>query len=247
MIVFTSCKSNRVAIGSSIKTESLSARKISKKHLESSFGKKTFEARLKVSYQDNNNKQKLSVKLRVEKDKVIWLNATYVGVIVARVKITPTSVSYYEKMNKTYFKGNFELLKNMLGTEVNFSQLQNMLLGQTIFDLNAQKYKAVVDNEAHLLMPVKQRALFDILFWINPTHFKLDKQELKSNQKNQILLVNYHSYTTIDGELFPKKIVIRAKEKGKFTNINIEYRSVVFNKNISTPFRVPKGYKQVVF
>jgi hypothetical protein len=60
-------------------------------------------------------------------------------------------------------------------------------------------------------------------------------------------MVDYKKYTTIDGEVFPKRIEIRAKEREKYTNIDIEYKSVVFNKNISTPFRVPKGYKKVVF
>jgi hypothetical protein len=247
MLVITSCKSSKTAIGSSVGTKSISARKVSKMHLQNWFDKNTVEAKLKVAYQDNKNKQKLSVKLRIDKDKIIWLNATYYGVIVARVKITPSSVSYYEKLNRTYFMGSFELLKNMLGTDVNFTQLQNLLLGQAIFDLNAQKYKSVVDNEAHLLLPVEQKALFDILFWINPIHFKLDRQELNNSIKNQTLKVAYKRYTTIEGETFPKNIEIRAKGNNRFTNIDIEYRSVIFNKTFSTPFKVPKGYKQVVF
>ena len=247
MLVFTSCKSSKSAIGNTIAPKAISAKKISTKHFQNRFHKNTLEARLKVAYQNNNNKQKLSVKLRIDKDNVIWLNATYVGVIVARAKITPSSVSYYEKLNKTYFKGDFELLKNMLGADVDFSQLQNLLLGQAIFDLNAQKFKAVVDNDAHLLLPVKQQALFTILFWINPVHFKLDKQELSSAIKNQTLKVAYKKYTNIEGETFPKNIEIRAKGNDTFTNIDIEYRSVIFNKILSTPFKVPSGYKQVVF
>lgn len=247
LFVFTSCKTNRVVVEKSVAVKSLSARKVSNKHIEQLFDKNTIDARLKVAYKDNRNKQKLSVKLRVDKDKIIWVNATYLGVIVARAKITPTTVWYYEKMNKTYFKGSFEALRSFLGTDVNFLQLQNMLLGQAIFDLKAQRYKSYVDNEAHLLLPAKQKALFDILFWINPTHFKLNKQELKNSQNNQTLMVDYKKYMTIEGEVFPKRIEIRAKEKEKYTNIDIEYKSVVFNKNISTPFRVPKGYKQVVF
>lgn len=247
MLVFTSCKSSKSAIGSAVEPKAISAKKISNKHFQNRFHKNTVEARLKVAYQDNNNKQKLSVKLRIDKDKVIWLNATYIGVIVARAKITPSSVSYYEKLNKTYFKGDFELLKNMLGTDVNFSQLQNLLLGQAIFDLNAQKFKSVVDNDAYLLLPTEQQALFNILFWINPIHFKLDKQELNSALKNQTLKVAYKKYTNIEGETFPKNIEIRAKGNEKFTNIDIEYRSVIFNKILSTPFKVPSGYKQVVF
>ena len=246
VLVFTSCNSSKRIVGKSVVAKKMSARKVSKKHLENSFHKNTFEARLKVAFQDNKNKQKLSVKLRVDKDKIIWLNATYMGVIVARAKITPDSVNYYEKINRTYFKGNFEVLENILGAEVNFKQLQSLLLGEAIYDLKAKKYKAIVDNNAHLLLPVQQKALFNILFWINPTHYKLDRQSLKNTYKDQELKIGYKSYSKIDGEVFPKRIEIRAKERLKFTNIDIEYRSVVFNKKFSTPFKVPNGYKQVV-
>ena len=247
MLVFASCKTSNVVIGKSIATKRMSARKVSKKHIATSFNKKTIDAKLKVAYKTDKDKYNLNVKLRIDKDKVIWINVVYKRVIlVARAKITPTSVSYYEKIKKTYFKGDFDLIENMLGTEVNFKQLQNMLLGQTIFDLKDQKYISEVDNESHLLLPMQQKALFDILFWINPVHFKLDKQSLKNLNKNQELNVAYKSYTTIDGEVFPKRIEIRAKEKEKFTNIDIDYKSIVFDKSISTPFRIPKGYKQVV-
>ena len=247
MLVFTSCKTKKLVVGNAIATKKMSARKVSKKHIATSFDQKTIDAKLKVAYKSDKDKYNLNVKLRIDKDKVIWINVVYKRVVlVARAKITPNSVSYYEKINKTYFKGNFNILENILGTEVSFNQLQNMLLGQAIFDLKAQKYTSVVDNEAHLLLPVQQKALFDILFWINPTHYKLDMQTLINNAKNQELKVGYKSYTNINGEVFPKRIEIRATEKGKYTNIDIDYKSVVFNKNISIPFRVPKGYKQVV-
>ena len=249
MLVFTSCKTKNVVLGSkSTATKKMSARKVSKKHIATSFDKKTIDARLKVAYKSDKDKYNLNVKLRIDKDKVIWINVVYKRVVlVARAKITPTSVSYYEKINRTYFKGDFELLEKMFGAEVNFKQLQSMLVGETIFDLKAQKYKSVVDSEAHLLLPVQQKTLFDILFWINPNHFKLDAQALQNNQKNQELKVAYKSYSTIDGEVFPKKIEIRARDNKKFTNLDIDYRSVIFNKNISIPFRVPRGYKQIVF
>ncbi|MBL4642301.1 MAG: DUF4292 domain-containing protein, partial [Flavobacteriaceae bacterium] len=222
MLVFTSCKTKKGIVGSTaMEIKKLSARKVSKKHIATSFDKKTIDARLKVAYKSDKDRYNLNVKLRIDKDKVIWINVVYKSVIlVARAKITPSSVSYYEKINKTYFKGGFDVLEEMLGAEVNFKQLQNMLLGQAIFDLKEQKYTSVVHNEAHLLVPAQQKALFDILFWINPVHFKLDMQTLKNNQKNQELKVAYKSYSNINGVIFPKRIEIRAIEKGKFTNID---------------------------
>ena len=155
-------------------------------------------------------------------------------------------MSYYDKVNKTYFEGDFTVMRKFLGAEVNFSQLQNLLLGQTIFDLKQQKYQSVVNENAYLLLPVKQKALFNIFFWVNPTHFKLDKQEIISRKKNQLLQVRYANYALIDGERFPKRIEIRAKKNRKSTHVIIDYRSVIFDKKFSTPYRVPRSYKRIV-
>ncbi|NVK51802.1 MAG: DUF4292 domain-containing protein [Flavobacteriaceae bacterium] len=248
LLIIASCKTKSSAISNSAEIKSLSARKVSNRHIAKSFQKETIDARLKVVYKDKKTNQTLHVKLRIQKDKVIWLNVTYKGIIlVARAKITPQSVSYYEKINKTYFVGDFNVLRNFLGAEVNFTQLQNLLLGQAIFDLKAQKYTAEINDNAHLLTPKQQQTLFDILFWINPAHYKLDKQELKSLEKNQVLQIGYQNYALIEGETFPKHIEIKAMENDEVTSININYTSVLFNKNIRTPFRIPNGYKQVVF
>lgn len=247
MLVLSSCKAKNLPIGSEVKlVKKMSARRVSKKHNATTFDKQTVDAKLKVVYKTSKDEYNLSIKLRIDKDKVIWVNAVYKGlVLVARAKITPTSVSYYEKINKTYFKGDFEMLENLLGAAVNFKQLQSMLLGEAMFDLKAQKYSAEMNKNAHLLKPVQQEALFDVLFWVNPIHYKLDKQAIKNKAKNQNFMVAYSGYREIESVIFPKHIEISAQEKEKSTRIDIQYRSVIFNKKISTPYKIPRGYKQV--
>ena len=41
---------------------------------------------------------------------------------MAKALITPTKVSYYEKINNTYFEGDFSLLSNWLGTDLDFQK-----------------------------------------------------------------------------------------------------------------------------
>ncbi|MBL4569249.1 MAG: DUF4292 domain-containing protein [Flavobacteriaceae bacterium] len=245
LLLFASCKSSKSALGSVVVTKKMSAKKVSNKHLATLLDKQTIEAKLKVIYRDNRKKQKLTIKLRIEKDKVIWVNATVMGLLVSRAKITPDNVNFYEKINKTYFKGDFKTLEQFLGAEINFNQLQNLLLGQTIYDLKEQKYTSEISENSHLLSPIEQKTLFDIFFWINPSHFKLDRQEVLNKKENQRFQVFYKSYMLVDGETFPKKIEIRSKKGEKFTNISIEYRNVIFNKKLKIPFRVPRGYKRI--
>jgi len=246
LIFVASCKSSKQVIRSE-NFSKMSARKVSKKHTATLLDKQTIEAKLKVAYEDSRVRKRMSVKLKIVKDRVIWLNITYAGFLVARAKITPEKVSYYEKINKTFFEGNFTVLRNFLGSEVNFYQLQNLLLGQAIFDLKTQSYKSVIDNNAYLLEPSKQQALFTVLFWINPKHFKLDKQEIISRKKNQLFQAQYKNYTVVEGEMFPKRIELRAKQNKKYTHIVIEYRSVIFDKNVKTPYKVPRGYRRIIF
>jgi hypothetical protein len=65
---------------------------------------------------------------------------------------------------------------------------------------------------------------------------------------SKILQIQYGNYQKIKEQLMPKKIVIKALEdKDNFTIIDVEFKSLVLNKQISIPFRIPSGYKSIKF
>ena len=73
---------------------------------------KTLQAKVKVDYTQDNKTQGYTVNLRMEKDKVIWINSV-LG--LARVMITPNQVSFYDKINNQYLFSMilFSNLKNI--------------------------------------------------------------------------------------------------------------------------------------
>lgn len=245
-VLFSSCSSSKKAVYNTVSIKKMSAKKVARNHVAALLDKQTIEAKLRVVYKSSKKKQKLTIKLRIEKDKTIWINTTVMGLLVSRAIVTPTSVNYYEKINKTYFKGDFEILKVFLGAEVDFYQLQNLLLGQAVVSLEKTKHKSSVDGNSHLLVPSKQNDILSVLYWVNPVHYKIDQQELISAEKDQLLRINYSKYTSVEGVIFPKTIEVRAKERDTITTIHIEYRSVLFNKELKMPFNIPRSYKRVV-
>ena len=54
--------------------------------------------------------------------------------------ITPSKVSYYEKINNTYFEGDFSMLSNWLGTDLNLNKVQNLFLGKAIDNLTKDRW-----------------------------------------------------------------------------------------------------------
>ena len=244
MLVITSCKSNK-SVTNTTDLKRLSSKKIINNYYENAFDKKTINAKIRAKYQDTKSSVTLVVKLRMEKDKTIWLSATKLGFPIAKVKITPERVSYYEKLQRVYFEGDFSLLNKWLGTELNFEEVQNLLLGQSLLDLEDGRYDSQITNNLYELTPKRKNKLFNLLFLFNPSNFKLNSQEISHPEKQQVLTVSYPKYELNDGEHFPKEINIRVKDEKKMTNVNLDYRTVEFNKKLTFPFTIPKGYKEI--
>ena len=204
-VLFSSCKTKKVATNTTVM--SMSTKKIIKNHDSNSFDKTTIKARVKAKYQDKKTTQSLNIKLRMEKDKAIWMSGSYLGFPVAKVLITPDRVLFYEKLKKTYFDGDFSLLSNFLGTEVDFKKLENLLIGQTILDLKDKRYSSEVEGISYLIEPKRQEELFDILFWLNPSTFKVDKQEVRQPIEQKKLSVSYTEYQKYLAKYFLKKSI----------------------------------------
>lgn len=243
-IAVTSCKSSKMVSNTS--NEAMSAKSVIKNHYNNAFDKETVNAKLKIKYVGKTNLPSVMASLRIKKDETIWISLTKLGFPVGKALITPTKVSYYEKINRTYFDGDFTLLSNWLGTELDFEKVQNLLLGQAILNLKDEKFIVDSYQNKYQLRPKNDYDLFSILFLINPDNFKIDSQKIHQKEENKTLTINYSDYRKIDNEVFPKGIHIAASDTKNTSTIDIDYRSVYFNNHVSFPFKIPNHYKQIL-
>ncbi|TDQ28706.1 DUF4292 domain-containing protein [Tenacibaculum caenipelagi] len=240
---FTSCKSSK-KITDNTTIKELSARKVAKKHVAANFNKETLDARLKVNYRSNKEEVGFSVRMKIKKDKIIWLKGTKL-ITVFKAKITPTKVQFYSPYKKNFFDGDFVMLKELLGTDINFQQLQSMLLGEAMMDVKSERQEVAIQERSYQLSPKNQSNLFDLFFYVNPQHFKLNKQSIVNSVKNQRLDISYPKYHKKNSTLFPERINIKAKENNKFTIIDITTRAVEYNTKVNIDFNIPNGYKEI--
>ncbi|WP_233883248.1 DUF4292 domain-containing protein [Tenacibaculum piscium] len=243
-ISITSCKSSKNSIENTNAIKEMSARNVAKKHTQANFKQKTVDAHLKIKYTNPTEKIAFSVRMKIEKGETIWLKGTKF-ITVFKAKITQNKIQFYSPLYKNYFDGDFKMLQKILGTTLNFNQLQNMLLGQSVLNVRDNRQNIAIHNNAYQLSPRKQAELFDIFFQINPKHYKLNKQSIVNTSKKQRLDISYPKYYNEKGVLFPQQIYIHTKEPKKFTNIDIITKSVAFNTNINIDFKIPKGYKEI--
>ena len=241
MGMLTSCGSKKVLSEGEAKSD-LSAKQIIRNHYQNDIDFETLRGRVKVDYSDGENDQGFSVSLRMKKDEAIWLAAT---LSVVKVLITPERVTFYNKLDNTYFDGDFELLNHLLGTEVDFTMVQNLLLGQSIYDLKEQRYTASVAENMYQLKPDRQLELFKLLFLLDPSNFKIALQQLSQPEKGRILNIAYESYQDVQGKVVPDRISLEALDGDDAVRIDLEYRNLEFNQQVSFPYSIPNGYKPI--
>lgn len=236
------CKSaKRISSSGELDTK-LSAKQIIKAHEKQSLKFKTLQSKVKVEYIKGEQEQSHTITLRMEKDKVIWLSSAFAYV---RAKITPEKVRFYNKLDNTFFDGDFALISDLLGTELNFENLQSILIGETLLNLNVQKYKADTFENSYTLTPKNQNALYEIFFLLNPSHFKTDSQQLSQTLEQRMLQIDYKNYQEVEKQTVPEQISIIAVEGREQTTINMQFKSVSLNNDLRFPFRIPSGFEEI--
>ncbi|MDT0675331.1 DUF4292 domain-containing protein [Autumnicola musiva] len=241
-LILVSCGGGRAT--KEIATKNAKAANVIARHYDNEADFKTASGKLRAVYQTEDRTQSVNLSFRMEKDKAIWMSATVLGFPVAKVYITPTSVSYYEKISKSYFDGDFSLVSEWLGTPLDFQKLQNLLIGQTIYNLREEPYRMEQSARGYQFLPEEVSAV-ERMFLIDPTNYKATAQQLAQTSENRSVTITYSDYQTIDGRIFPDNIKIIANEGGESTNIDITYRSVEFNQEVSFPFDIPSGYDEI--
>jgi hypothetical protein len=87
--------------------------------------------------------------------------------------------------------------------------------------------------------------LLDILYLINPAHFKLDALELYQPANRRMLQVDYQAYQEVKGQTLPKEIRIVAVDKTDEAAIDIAFKSIGLNNELRFPFKIPSGFKEI--
>jgi hypothetical protein len=243
-LFITSCGGGKMLVGSDTANLSMSSKDIIKTHDEAQPIFSTIAARMHVQYESGKDMQSLTVSLRMEKDQKIWIKASILGITLAKLYITPESVSYYETITNTYFDGDFSLLSDWLGTDIDFEKAQGILLGQSIFELD-NTYKSDVVANKYRLQPKMQLHNFIHSLLVNPDNFKIASESLSQPTDNRMFTINYGNYQSIAGGYYPSEFKIIATQKEEKTKIVVNYKKIDYNVSIRFPFTIPNGYEEI--
>ena len=242
IFILASCKSKKIISEGTLDTK-MSSKALIKAHYQNELDYKTLSGKIKIEYSDGKATQSVGVSLRMKKGEAIWLSAP-LGIV--KVYITPERVSFYNKLENTYFDGDFSYLTKLLGTELDFEKLERLLLGEALFDLRDTRYDLTVLGDNYSLKPKKPIEHLKILFELEPQNFKMASQQLSQPMRQRLLEINYKNYQKIDKWILPNEILILAIDRDQRNKIDLEYRNMEFDRTLNFPYKIPKGFDEIV-
>lgn len=246
VISMISCKSKAVAVQNN-NTEVVAKKdnKVIEKHYDNKLDFSTLYIKANAKYVDEKQSQNVTAEIKIKKDEQILVSVRFLGITMAKALITPTAVSYYEKINGTYYEGDFTSLSKWLGTELDYSKVQNLLVGEALDDLRKGKYTQTIVENLIRLEDEKNNNLKKA-FFLDSEKYLLQKEEISQAGENRMLEIKYSDNKVFDQGILPASIEINAIQPKGRTDINLNYNTISFNEELSFPYSVPSGYKKII-
>jgi hypothetical protein len=245
VVFMVSCKSKAIVAGATTPVTSMKAKNIIASHYDNKSDFSTLYIKASVKYSDDKQSQNVTAEVRMKKDEQILVSIRFLGITMAKASITPTSVSYYEKIKGTYFEGDFSALSQWLGTDLDFYKIQNMLLGEALDDLKKGKYTESVVDQLYRLDD-KDNDKTKKTFYINPNDFSVNRQEITQTAEERMIQVSYTYIKEYKEAILPASVVIHTYQKKGKSEINLEYDTITFNEELSFPYSVPNSYNRII-
>ncbi len=253
----SSCKSNRSLIKDPIKE--YGADYLFEKLKENELQFDWISAKFAIDMVIDNKKNSFRGQLRMRRDSAIWISfSPALGIEMARILITTDSVKFINRINKTYFSGDYEFVHDFIGTNVDYDILQSVLLGNDLTYYEDGKFRASYDSKEYHLVTggrsklkkyVKNKHDEDRIYiqniFLNPETFKITKMKIKEIKKeNKKLDAFYDDFQKVEEQLFPYHLSFDITAENPVW-VDLSYSKININKVLLFPFKITSKYTRM--
>ncbi len=254
-LVTTSCSSSKkVSAKRNLKKYGFEYLKLKNEENELTFN--NLSAKLSLTYSNEKSSTRLQGRLRMKQDSILWISfSPAMGIEAARLILTQDSIKFINRLNKTYFTGEYQMLDTLISTTIDYTIIQSMILANELPYYKLDNYSVKADNNMYLLTMEKKRKVKRKIkrgksptnvivekVWLDPVNFRMRRVEMNEiGDDKKKLVVQYDDYRKVEGKMFPFKIKISVSADNDIV-IDVDYSKVHFDETLSFPFRIPSKY-----
>jgi len=199
-------------------------------------------ARMKVKGHYDGETQSFNAEMRWQKGKQVWMSFSIFGIEGMRIVITRDSMKVIDRLNKRYFLKPFSYINERALLNINFNELENLLLGEMIMaNPNASKVNETTDQYT---ITANTDGLVNLATFYR-TPFSLKEQSLQYPAVMRNLLATFASFKPLGNTTFAWERYLRATDGTREFWAEVDFNEVSLNKNLSYPFEINTKYKKI--
>ncbi|HNY02378.1 MAG TPA: DUF4292 domain-containing protein [Bacteroidales bacterium] len=216
-----------------------------------------FSAKFSADYSNKGKDYSFNGQIRIRKDSLIWISLTpLLGIEAIRLMISQDSVKLMNRLNNTYFIGDYDYVNRFLNTNIDYDLLQAFLLGNDLRFYENGKFRASIDRGEYKLSTGDRHKLKKFVrnsqeplriliqnLWLDPDHFKITHADVKEIRRDNIKLEStYSAFEPLGDQLFPGKMtyIIWADNT---IRVKCEFSRMSLEGPLQFPFRIPASFK----
>lgn len=257
LVVLASCSPARKTLRAPLKEEGADFlfSKLKEKELKFEW----FSAKFSADYVNRGKETSFSGQIRIRHDSLIWLSLTpMLGIEAMRLMITQDSVLLINRLNNTYFRGDYDYLNRFLNTNIDYDLLQAFLLGNDLQFYEEGKFRASIDNHEYKLSTGERRKLKKFVrsshenlkifiqnIWLDPVNFKITRADVREIRRDNIKLEStYGNFEAMGDQLFPKTMQYTIWADNTI-RVHADFSKMSLEGPLQFPFKIPSSYERV--
>lgn len=215
----------------------------------------TLSAKFNVDAELNNENTTFSGAFYLKRDSLIWLSISKFGLEAARFLITPDSAKMINRLNNTYFLGDFNYVCELFNVDFDFDILQSLMVGNDFSYYDNDVFKASIDNKDYKLSTIGRRKLKKFVkagqedqrvliqdIWLDPETFKIVKISMKEvKQENRKFDAFYSGFDLVENQRFPMEMRYEINDVKRYL-VKISYSKITIDQPGSMSFKIPANY-----
>ena len=181
-----------------------------------------------------NKDQEIPLKINIKnrKDSVIWVSLSVsLGIEIIRAQITPDSIYFINRTNKTYLIKHSSYIKELINIDLSFYDLQDLITANpkiinkkyktesvgSQFSLHTDNYNYVISNQYRV-------------------------QKININDEKNTIEFRFSDFKGANN--FPSNIFLKNTSQ-ESVEITINYSKVEFNNPKKIAFQIPNRYEKI--
>ena len=232
----SACKSARMT--ADVPLEKMTAENLIAEVSVNEFQAETIDARARMEVSFDRQSYSFRGQIRSVRDSAIWVRATLLGFEAGRVMITPDTFQLLDRVNREYIKLPMSEVGRRYGLDIEFAQLQQMLLGSPSFEdvvvskLEVENPKAIIFGFINTLQ---------VIYHINEMRL-VDRFTLTDRSGRFMESINSNYEEIDDAGFFAFNRSIRATDEQDEFRLSCEFLEIEINTFPDMPFSIPSRY-----